>query len=210
MSDEEVHVGYGLRRRVLLADDHPIVLEYIKVFLERTLKFNVVATVSDGRQVLAAARKVNPDLVIIDIDFGNTNGIDIIRRLRAQYESLRILVYTAHTASVYVRQAIDAGADYLVVKTTELPRLQLVIQQVANRTLTAKKIPTPCDPSELSSREFSILMLLVKGVRGREIADRLFISEKTVSTYKFRLFQKLNVASLSELVSMVLEKKMLG
>ncbi|MCL4424557.1 MAG: response regulator transcription factor [Firmicutes bacterium] len=197
------------RIRLLLVDDHTVLRSGLKAILQSQADFEVVGDVATGEEVLALARGLRPDVVLMDITLPGLNGLEATRALKKAIPDIRVLVLTQHEDQGYLRQALEAGASGYVPKRaadTELfTAVRLVYRggvflypcgdQPSADTVWAGRPTDPSDRSEvrLSEREREVLRLLALGHTAREIGDKLAVSPKTVETYKMRVMEKLNL-----------------
>ncbi len=196
--------------RVLLADDHSIVLAGLRRLVEESRDMEVVAEAADGREAIQQIREARPDVAVIDLSMPEIDGLEVLSQIRHQQPELPIIVLTMHTENQYVTRAIEAGAMGYVTKQSAPEHLVHAIRKVHKgaRYLTedaaeaialrvAKGNQTPLD--SLSNRELQVLRRLALGHTNREIAAAYNISIKTVDTYRFRLLKKLNLRNNAEL-----------
>jgi len=207
--------------KVFIADDHAVVRDGLKSILEAEGDMNIVGTASDGRQAVRQLCKLKPDVVIMDIAMPELNGIEATEQVCETCPSAQVVILSMHATSEYIFRALKAGAKgYLLkesagqevvnaVRTVEKGRRYLsqqieeaVINDYMNRHETAIT-KSPLDM--LSSREREILQLVVEGKPSVEIAGILFISPKTVETYRSRMMQKLKVRDLPGLVKFAIQ-----
>lgn len=198
---------------ILIADHHPITREGIISLLKDNNELNVIGSVSSGNDLFKFLKNTIPDVLVMEIDLPEINGISALRTIKTQYPGTKMLVFTCHPEEMYALSAIKAGASGYLSKTVSTDSLQQAIQQVArggiylNKNIT-DKINTGFAQSnsliakfkKLSTREAEVLNMLAGGKRNKDIADALDINEKTVSTYKTRLLQKLKVDNLADLI----------
>ena len=205
------------RLRVVLADDHPMMLEGLRKLLKPD--FEVVGAVSDGRALLEAAERLQPDLVITDISMPGMDGLEATRQLRAIVPGVRVLVLSVHTEPSWVRAAFEAGACGYLSKTSAADEIETAVREVLQGnfyvspvvTRAAIFIPvadgvaevarkTPPEAGEgLTPRELDIVRLVGLGLGNKEIAHRLGVSVPTVRTHLSRVYGKLGTASRVEL-----------
>ncbi|MDD2056916.1 response regulator [Pseudomonas sp. GD03860] len=186
---------------VLLVDHLPIVRDGLRALLART-GHQVLAEVDNGQDALDKCRQLHPELVILELLVPRLGGLDLLRRLRASHEGIKLLVYSVQEASLYAARSLQAGADAYVSKTEALTELEHALQAVSHgrsyfpREATRTEAPRQEGESELeqlSGRELTVLQMLSQGLNNKDIAGQLSLSYKTVSTYKARLHQKLKV-----------------
>ena len=207
--------------RVLLADDHKLVREGLKQILAAAVDLRVAGEAASGDEALALARAHDYDLALLDMSMPGLSGIDLIRRLRHEKPSLRILVLSMHGEQQYAARALKAGAAGYLTKDSASEQLVGAIRKVAAGGLYITAAAAESLVSEsaaggeaaphaaLSDREFEVFRLLAGGRSPTEIAERLHLSVKTVSTHKARILQKLNLESTAALVRYALEHELL-
>ncbi len=198
---------------ILIADHHPITREGISSLLKENDDLNIIGSVTSGTDLFKFLKNTIPDVLVMEIDLPEINGISALRTIKTQYPGTKMLIFTCHPEEMYALSAIKAGASGYLSKTVSTISLQQAIQQVArggiylNKNIT-DKINTGFAQSnsliskfkKLSTREAEVLNMLASGKRNKDIADALEINEKTVSTYKTRLLQKLKVDNLADLI----------
>lgn len=200
--------------RVLIADHHPIIYEGVKCVLRNNPALQVTTRVSSGTQLFNQLEKDAPDVLIVELDLPQINGINAIRRIKQEYPDVKTLIFSSHPEEMYALSAIKAGAAGYISKHTDSETLEKAIYQVArggiylNRSITeklnsgisrGKSLITKF--KKLSTRESEVLNLLSSGKRNKDIAEALDINEKTVSTYKTRLLKKLKVDNVADLIT---------
>ncbi|WP_019448219.1 response regulator transcription factor [Cupriavidus sp. BIS7] len=198
--------------RVMIADDHAVVRDGLRQILERAGRFEVVAEAADGTQVLSLVRESSPQVLLLDLSMPGRSGLELIRLLRDQHPALRILVLTMHAEEQYIVRAFQAGAAGYLTKESAATELVSAIVKVANgetyvSMAIAEKIATSLQDHRgeaphmrLSDRELEVYRRLVLGEPLTSIASALCVSAKTVSTYKMRLMEKMQLASDAALV----------
>jgi DNA-binding NarL/FixJ family response regulator len=191
--------------RVLLADDHAIVLEGLRALLDGEPGIRVVAATTDGAEVLKLVDQHKPDVVVLDLQLGAMKGTQLLSTLRQQPHPPKVLVLTAYTDGEALRSALDAGADGLALKT-ESPQQtltairqvyagQLVFPQAARRWIEGRGAAAP---GELTPREREVWALMAAGLTNPEIATRLGLSDNTIKFHVQHLFSKLGVKNRTE------------
>jgi DNA-binding NarL/FixJ family response regulator len=197
------------RPRVLLADDHRIVAEALKSLLEQ--EFELVAVVEDGRQLVEAARRLRPDVIVADITMPHLNGIDALVQLRKDNPAVRVVFLTMHKDAAYARRALEAGACGYVLKHSAQAELFLAVRAaldgktyitptLAGEIFHDLKI-SPTDPATaLTPRQREILQLFAEGCSAKEIGSQLDISPRTVEFHKYQLMDALKLQSSAELI----------
>jgi len=206
--------------RLLVADDHVIVRSGLKQIFALAPDLCVIAEASNGSDVLEGLRTHNPDMILLDMNMPGISGPDLIQRIRAQRPTLPILVLSMHNETQLATRALRAGANGYVTKDCEPEILLAGIRRVANggkfiAPVMAEKMAFDSSSrseglphTRLSDREMEVFRLLVAGLGVNEIAEKICISNKTVSTHKVRLMEKLSVTSLAELVMYAVEHQL--
>ncbi|MDR6927822.1 MULTISPECIES: response regulator [Pseudomonas] len=190
---------------VLLVDHLPIVRNGLRALLERA-GHTVLAEVDNGQDALMQCRQLHPDMVIIELLVPRLGGLDLLRRLRASHEGIKLLVYSVQEASLYATRSLQAGADAFVSKTdavTELESALLALshgrryfpREVTRQDASSMRDEGANELEQLSGRELTVLQMLSQGLNNKDIAEQLSLSYKTVSTYKARLHQKLKASN---------------
>ena len=199
------------RPRVLIADDHKIVVEGLKRLLDP--EFDVVGAVEDGRELLKAAEKLRPDVIVADISMPSLNGIEAVRQIKKVHEEMKVVFLTMHPDVAYGARAFEAGASGYVLKHSAPDELVTAIREslqgrtyvtplIAGKLLQSYKEGTyrQADTlSVLSSRQREVLQLLAEGYAVKEVAAILGVSQKTVEFHKYRMMEILGLKTLAEL-----------
>jgi DNA-binding NarL/FixJ family response regulator len=196
------------RVRVLLADDHRILVEGLKSLL--VPEFDLIGVVEDGRAMVEAAKALKPEVIVADITMPQLNGIEALEEVRKFDPNVRVIFLTMHRDVAYARRALEAGAAGFVPKNSALRELVLAVRAAAQgRTFISpalageiKQNPLEtADPiASLTLRQREILRLLVDGLTAREIGSKLNISARTVEDHKYRMVESLGVKSNAELI----------
>lgn len=201
--------------RILLADDHETVREGLRMILNAQPDMDVVATVGDGREAVAQAEKISPDVVIMDISMPGLNGLAATTQLLERCPSARVLTLTRHADKSYLQQLMRAGASGYVLKQSRPAELLLAIRAVASgaryldasmtapapsASKTAPPVPEPEPTTPLSPRETEVLRMIAWGNTNKEIAARLNLSVKTVEAHKANGMRKLGMRGRIDIV----------
>lgn len=198
--------------KILMADDHGIVREGMRHLFALTADIAVVAEAVNGGQVLERLQQGDFDVILLDMSMPGVSGVNLITRIRSYSPHIPILVLSMHNEPQIARRALNAGAAGYLTKDGEPEILVTAIRKVAlggrfvDPALAGQLVFETNDPGQkapheqLTERECEILLLLAKGKSLNEIADELAISNKTVSTHKTRLMQKMNFSSNADLV----------
>ena len=200
------------RPRILLADDHRMVAEGLKSLL--AAEFELIGVVEDGRALLEAAQRLQPDVIVTDLTMPNLNGIEALERLRKEHPFIRVVVLTMHRDVAYARRALALGASGYVLKHDAPGELVRAIRTaLAGRTFVTPELESEllqasgrdpgrtADPvAQLSPRQREVLQLLAEGKTAREIGELLGISARTVETHKYELMTTAGIKTSAELV----------
>lgn len=205
--------------RIMIADDHTIMRNGLKQLIELDSGLQVIAEAEDGGQVLERLRITEVDLILLDMSMPGISGEDLIARIRSHYEKLPILVLSMHNEPQIAQRALRAGASGYLTKDHNADTLLAVINKVAKggRYLdpriaeqlafaNAEQRGTGLD--SLSAREFQVLRLLADGLSVNQVAERLAISNKTVSTHKTRLMEKMGFTCNADIIRFVLTEQL--
>lgn len=202
--------------RVLVADDHEIVRDGLKRILAASADIEVAGEAASGDDALALVKANDYDVVMLDMSMPGLAGIDLIKRLKLERPKLRLLVLSMHAEHQYAARALKAGASGYLTKDSAAEQLVGALRKIAaggvhiSEAAAASLVSGGNQPHEtLSDREFQVLRLLVEGLGPTEIAERLHLSVKTVSTHKTRILDKLGLGSTAELVRYAIENKLL-
>jgi two-component system response regulator NreC len=205
--------------RILLVDDHAMFRAGIKALLESEERLTVVGEASSGDEGVDQVRALKPDVVVMDLSMPDSNGLEATRRIAALGLDTRVLVLTVHAEEEYLVPVVEAGASGYLTKTSAdrdlieaikvVARGEVYLPPKATRLLlqqyrAAESNQDLSDLHELSSREQEVLALTAEGFSSREIGKKLFISPKTVDTYRARIMEKLGLNHRSELVRFAL------
>lgn len=199
---------------ILIADDHPLVREALHQSLEGEEDMKVVAEASDGEEAVKLASELKPNVVVMDIVMPRLNGIEATRKIKEIAPDTAILILTAYDDDEYVLGLLDAGAAGYLLKSARGRDLVGAIrairsgESVLHPKIIAKllKRATTAPVGEhkasdlLSERESEILKLVTSGMSNKEIAEKLFLSQRTIKSHLTNIFNKLNVASRSEAI----------
>lgn len=212
--------------RVLIADDHTILREGLKLILESRGDIKVVAEAADGLDAVKKAKEFNPDVIVMDVSMPNMNGIEATGRILEENKKVKIVILSMKASSEDIYRALHAGATgYLLKESAGSEIADAVHAAVNNRRYLSRKVDdilidsyiferknlTSRSPLEsLSSREREILQLVAEGKTSNEIASMLYLSVKTMETYRSRLMQKLRLKDSSALIKFAIEQGLAG
>ncbi len=207
--------------KVFLADDHAVVRDGMTALIEAEQDIQVVGTAGNGQQAVEQIKKIQPDIVVLDIAMPELNGIDATRKISETCPSVKVIMLSMHDSSEHIYQALKAGARGYLLKESAGKEVitavhavssgrrylsarieEMVIEDyISNQGATPEKSPI----DKLSDRERQILQLVVEGKSSTEISEILFISPKTVATYRSRLMEKLAIHDLAGLVKFAIK-----
>lgn len=193
---------------ILIVDDHPAVRVVLKTHLSQVLGVTHVLEADNGQAAVEIVRQYAPDVVILDLDIPRINGLDVIPRIKAIQPTVRILVISGQDQNTFAPRARQAGANGYVSKTQELPEIVRCVESVlagysVMPDLGSGRIEALDEAGRLSSlsdKELVIMQMLAKGMTNKQIGEVLFISNKTVSTHKTRIMEKLGSRSLVDVI----------
>lgn len=193
--------------RVLIADDHEVVRQGLRTFLEIDPELEVVGEASDGREAVRLAHRVHPDVVLMDLLMPELDGIAATRLIRQELPDTEVMALTSVLEDASVVGAVRAGAIGYLLKDTKAQELRQAIKAAAAGQVQlspeaaarlVREVSAPDQPEVLSERENDVLRLLARGFANKEIAARLLISEKTVKTHVSSILGKLGVQSRTQ------------
>jgi DNA-binding NarL/FixJ family response regulator len=200
--------------RLLLVDDHELMREGLRAILEREAGVEVVGEAANGRSGVELARKLSPDVVVMDVAMKDLNGIEATRQIRAECPGVKVLALSSHCDSRYVRAILEAGACGYVLKANAYDDLRRALEaarqgksylcpDVTEAVIGAggrdAGLATESDREALSPREREVLQLLAEGLTSPQIARRLFIATTTVETHRRNVMRKLGIHSVADL-----------
>lgn len=206
--------------RVILADDHTVVRRGLKAVLGTAKDIEVIGEAKNGREAIALAERFKPDVVVMDLDMDEMGGADALKEIVAKGLPCRVLVLTMHAEEEYLVPLLESGAAGYLVKSVADRELVDAVRAVANGDMyvgqsaahvLAKRL-TKKDPAQaererydkLTDRERDVLRYVAQGYSAPEIGEKLFISPKTVDTYKQRIHEKMGLAHRSDYVQLAL------
>jgi len=206
--------------RVLMVDDHAVVRAGYRMLLKNSEDIEVVAEAENGEQACKCYIDFKPDIVVMDLSLPGISGLEVIRRIIGRDHDARILVFSMHEGTIFVEQALQAGARGYITKSSAPEALVYAIRKLASgqlhldsdiaQRLALHKTRDKDTPfSSLSTREFEIFCLLAEGLNTSEIAKRLSLSYKTVANYSTQIKGKLNVSTVAEIARMAIRHKII-
>jgi DNA-binding NarL/FixJ family response regulator len=202
--------------KILLADDHQIMRDGLRSLIEE-----VVAEAENGRAAVKLTRKFRPDVIVMDINMPDLNGIDATRQIVAEFPEIKVVAFSMHTDQQFVTGALKAGVSGYLQKDSAFEELDRAIHSVvANQIYLSPKIAggvvkdyvekmltaESADPALLTEREREVIQLYAEGHTTKQIAGRLHISIKTVETHRRKIMEKLNITSIAELTKFAIRE----
>lgn len=205
---------------VLIADDHQLFREGLVNLISSAPDVEVIAEAKDGKEATERAKKIKPDVVLIDIGMPVMNGIEATRIIKKENPQVKVIAVSMHSDRQFVKGALEAGADGYLLKNCTYRQLIDAIQSVISGKkylsdeITEMVIQGYLDPDDntpegqvdLSERELEVLKLYAEGKSTREISEKLFISVKTVGTHKQHIFEKLDLKSNADMVKYAIKE----
>jgi two-component system invasion response regulator UvrY len=198
--------------KILIADDHPVVRKGLREIIEETSDMEVADEASNGQEVLAKVFRKDFDVVLLDISMPGRSGLDILKELKSQLPKLAVLVLSIHPEEQYAVQVLKAGASGYLTKKSAPEELVTALRKVstggkyvspslAEKLASALETGIEKPPHEtLSAREYEVMRKIALGKTVTEIARELFLSPKTISTYRSRILEKIGIKNNAELI----------
>jgi len=203
------------KTQVFIVDDHPVIRDGLAVIINHEQDMNVCGEAEDAHQALKAVTELKPDIVVADISLKNSDGLELTKNIKARYPRLPVIIFSVHDESIYAERALLAGAQAYLMKDAVSENIVKAIRAVlkgeifvsdaiSNKFLhriagdKAGKTKTPME--SLSDRELEIFRLIGEGYKASQIAKQLYLSVKTVETYRARIKEKLNLSSAGKLL----------
>ncbi|MEN8250727.1 MAG: response regulator transcription factor [Bacteroidota bacterium] len=203
-----------MKIKILLADDHKIIKDGLRALIGNEEDMEVVVDALNGRDAVSLAQVYNPDIIIMDINMPDLNGIDATKKILEENPDVKVIALSIHSTTKFVKEMLKAGVSGYLVKHCAYEELAKAIRIVMNgkQYLSSEIVGVVMDDyasnyssnkntvfSTLTPREREILQLVAEGLKSDQIASRLFISVKTVSTHRRKIMKKLNLNSIAEL-----------
>ncbi len=203
------------KSRILIVDDHPLFCEGLSRVIDSHPSLKVCGQAPDAPAAMKAVAELKPDLVLVDISLEGTNGIDLIKSLKAKYDDIPILVVSMHDESLYAERALRAGAQGYLMKNQPIQTVRAAILKVLSgdvflsekmstsvlaKLLLGKKDEPVSSVDQLSDRELQVFQMLGEGKSSRQIAEALDLTIPTIHSFRNRIKEKLHIQNASELV----------
>ena len=212
--------------KILLADDHPLMRQGIRSVLESQPGWTVCGDAGNGREAVAVAKRLSPDVAVIDITMPELNGLEAARQIRREMPSVEVLILTKHDSDALIAGALEAGARGCILKSDSARLLIAAVEAVAqHKPFLAGKVAeavmgrslkgevdeedTVALDHRLSAREREVVQLVAEGRTNKEIATELGVSVKTVDAHRMNIMRRLNVHSVAELVRYAIRNKII-
>ncbi|HDZ8842620.1 MULTISPECIES: response regulator transcription factor [Aeromonas] len=205
--------------KILIVDDHPAIRMAVNILLKQA-GHHILAEVDNGVDAISLARKNKPEMVVLDIGIPRLDGIEVIKRLKDMDPAIKVVILSGQATHHIMVRCLQAGADGFISKLDDLSLLNAALDKIKKGQLYfprdiiagarhAHEVDRADLLSTLSDREMSVLLLICQGHTNKHIAENMLLSEKTVSTYKTRLMQKLNVTNMVDLISLARRQELL-
>lgn len=200
--------------KVMIVDDHPLVREGVRSCLKHQSHFEIVGEASGGEEAVSKAKKLVPDVVLMDINMPGVNGLESATELIKKSPKSKVLIFTMHDSKEYIVKVIEAGMKGFVLKDSSPSELIAAIESVArgevyfsnkvsqfvmNDYIKSMTKKTGVNTGNLSKREIEVIALIAEGQSNKDIAQKLFISIRTVETHRERIMRKLDIHTVAGL-----------
>lgn len=200
--------------KLLLVDDHPVVRKGIRSCLDGLENLEIVDDATDGQEAVKKVRELRPDIVLMDIDMPNMNGLDATKHIRQEFPTTRVLILTVHTNKEYVLQIIRSGAQGYVLKDASPAELVRAVesvdggepffspdvsQMVLGQYLAEAREEDSATSTKLTNRERQVLAMIAEGQSNKEMANQLGVGVRTIETHRERVMDKLNIHTVAGL-----------
>lgn len=206
------------KTKIILADDHRLFRNGIKMLLERNDKITVVGEAGDGVELLELLEQVQADILLLDLNMPEMGGMEVLEKLKGN-RHLKVIALTMHAEGEYVAKAVRLGVAGYLLKDTQEEELNTAIERVMsgekyfNRKITELLISNMStdfeDPKSLSPRELEVLEMVSNGLTTKEIAQHLFVSDRTIETHRVNIMKKLNASNTAELIKIAAKKDLI-
>lgn len=206
--------------RIIIVDDHPVVRRGLKQILHEKPDIKVVGEAESAQEAFEIIRTIDCDAVVLDISLPGASGVEILKQLKYEYKKLPVLILSVHPEEQYAVRVMKAGASGYLTKESAPDELVKAIRKIISggkyiSSSLAERLITDIDASgkprheKLSDREFEIMRMIAQGKAIKTIGEELYLSEKTVSTYRTRLLEKMNMHTNAEIINYALKNKLI-
>jgi DNA-binding NarL/FixJ family response regulator len=207
--------------KVLIADDHPVVREGLKRIFAQEPHMDVVAEARNGREVLDMSEDVVLDIILLDINMPGPSWLEVLKDLKSRNPALSVIILSMHKEEEHIVRALKAGASGYLTKESVMDELIQAVRKVSQggkyvSSVVAEKLVDYIDTEgevplhrALSDREYEVMCLLASGKKTSEIARELFLSPNTVSTYRARILEKMNMKNVAEVVQYAVKNNLI-
>jgi len=209
--------------KVIIVDDHKLVTDCIDLFLKGAKDIEVIGVAHSGKDALSMLKKTTPQVVLLDISMPEMSGIQVTEAIKKKYNNIRILILSMHSDYNNISNAIDAGADGYVPKDVSSEELVEAIQTISRgknyfhatisdeivKNYATKKQTNNDILPQLTKRELEVLQLFAEGYNNSEIADKLYLSVRTIESHKNHILQKTNMKNSVELIKFAIKNKII-
>lgn len=212
----------GTPYRIILADDHSMLRDGIKVLIETKPQFKVVAEAANGQELLDLLKKIPCDLVILDLNMPILNGIEVLDVMHAEYPKIAVMVLTTHKEKLFLKRALQRGAMGYLLKEETYDKLLSAISDIrqGKKAISSEMttyiinnyttdLSSPLSTDLLTPREKEILSYTANGLTSKEIGERLDISSRTVEAHRANIREKLDIETMSDLVKYALDHNLM-
>ncbi len=213
-----------MNTRILLVDDHKLVREGLNTLIEKHTDMTVVGEADNGRTAVKLARKLTPDIIIMDIAMPELNGIEATRKILDESKNTRVIILSMHSDKRYVAKVLRTGASAYLLKDSAFEELAEAIRVVLdNRIYLSPRITdiviedyvhsesvVPSAYTELTDREREVLQLIAEGKTTKDISSTLYVSVKTVEAHRKKIMDKLDIHSIADLTKYAIREGMIS
>ena len=209
--------------RVMITDDHSLIREGLKQLLEFDGSIEVVGEASNGVECLEKLEKCNPEVLLLDINMPEKNGIEVLKQMKVDDSKVRVLILTVHNEMDYLMKAVDIGVDGYILKDSESAELKKAIKAVRDGenyiqpslipALNSQLLNRDTDKDKISlltNRELEVLVQVANGMFNKEIANNLNISERTVKNHVSNIFKKIDVSDRTQAAVFAIRNKLIN
>lgn len=205
--------------KIVIAEDHPIVIDGIKLLFNQSLDYEVIGEANTEKEVISVCMSLQPNILVLDLNLGGKNSIDLIPEIKTRFPNLKILIFSSYQTSVLIKKALSLGVEgYLLKDATKndwldalsiINKGEIYLSKSIRHFQKNKTFQTDNfqQVSILSEQEKRIISFIINGLEEKEIAENLFISKHTVHTHKKNILRKLNLHTNADLVRFAYENK---